>query len=137
MTDDLIARLKELEAALRPFAKFSEGFGRYARDDSWVITKDQPGGSALTMGDVRAAEDALGRNALPAIISRLEEAERMREALEKIADKDAIYGEMPGIARAALSLTAEGTGVAPVPAGKTIDAETDEAIAAIKEMIKP
>lgn len=51
---------RALVEALRPFAHFSSKFGRLARDDSWVITKDTPSGKLrLTMGDVRKAEDVL------------------------------------------------------------------------------
>ena len=48
----------ELVSALRPFAKWGEGFGPYAREDSWVIATT-PSGKTLTMGDIRSAVAAL------------------------------------------------------------------------------
>lgn len=52
-------RTARLEMALRPFAKFSSSYGRTARDDSWELVKSTTGTRRITMGDVRAAEDAL------------------------------------------------------------------------------
>jgi len=49
-----------LVAALRPFAKWGEGFGPYGRDDSWVIATT-PSGKTLTMGDIRTARAALAK----------------------------------------------------------------------------
>lgn len=49
--------------ALRPFAAFSKGFGRTARDDDWVLVKSPSGQRTITMGDVRAAEDVLAKAA--------------------------------------------------------------------------
>ena len=53
------ARVKALEDALRPFAMFSRGYGRHARDDSWVLVVSGTGERKITMGDVRLAEDVL------------------------------------------------------------------------------
>jgi hypothetical protein len=49
--------LETARKALRPFAEFSSGYGRHARDDSWVLVESTSGARRITMGDVRAAED--------------------------------------------------------------------------------
>lgn len=56
-------RLQRAERALRPFSKFSVGFGRTARADDWVLVTSPSGRRQITMGDVRAAEDVLAHAA--------------------------------------------------------------------------
>lgn len=51
------AKVKGLEAALKPFATFAADFGPYGRDDEWCLA-EAPSGKRLTMGDVRAAHRA-------------------------------------------------------------------------------
>jgi hypothetical protein len=45
------SRERNLRAALRPFARWGEGFGPHGREDSWVIATT-PTGKTLTMGDI-------------------------------------------------------------------------------------
>lgn len=76
---------------LVPFARFSSGFGRHARDDSWVLVNSLSGTRQITMGDVRAAEDIVAQLSIalqpvPAPSGRADaRAETAREALSMIA----------------------------------------------------
>jgi len=55
-------RINELQAALRPFARFAEGFGPHGREDGWVLANNVSRTKQITMGDVRAAQRALAES---------------------------------------------------------------------------